>query len=851
MAEPKNPGKSKTGASKRDTLKSLREDLSKVESRLKAADRATRKSVEAMEESMAILSLRVNGVNGEELRENAQLLSAKLQSQMERAQTEIKQTLQAQLADPKIDRMHAAIQMASKRLQTLEVQQAEQIAKINQHIARLASVMDNRLQSQAREISSTRAELKQAAATLEDTRVELHSRIEARAKDVDNRITDIEANSAEAITGIGERVAELSGELTRRMDSLDGSIAERVYEVALDNQRELEVQKSAADRRLEQMEDNQRNTLAPVQQSLATVFARLEALEAGLGAGFEPAGLNSVPPMPDAQPNDPQALELQDMAEAPLELETTEQAEDKPSVGLLARIGLGGSKTKQDDAFSPPPEEHYSEPISAPYPQAVGHDVQTDYAGYDAYNQTPQMPPQMPSPYGSPAQMQQYAAEAFGNGQIPPNPYAQHLEPQQNHYAPQGSLPLLDPSSDPMNMPTMEQELYPIEQMSKSMQAARPAGDSVPVKNSKSRLLRTAITAAALIGVVSVGGLMLKDRLADGQTAQTPAKQSGAAEPSLAAGDNGALTPPALDVTKTEPTGQMTQPEASPAAQMAAQPVEAPPALKSAVEAGNPIAQYHYGLGLLRGGEAEAGANYMRLAASQNMPVAQYILSHLYDTGEGVTRDPDMARDLAMKAAQGGHRLAMYDLAVYYVDDAENGNGDPAQNMARAASWFEKAAEFGMTDAQFNIATLYEQGNGVPSDAAEAYVWYTIAGNQGDQESAAKAAQMREDLSGDILERADAKIASFVPAQINAQANGIFPPQAWEQQNVSGRAVNPQNVEVQQLLTTLGYDIGAVDGIIGSKSRDAIRDFERANGMPETGQISDPLVQRMRAAAQA
>jgi hypothetical protein len=55
--------------------------------------------------------------------------------------------------------------------------------------------------------------------------------------------------------------------------------------------------------------------------------------------------------------------------------------------------------------------------------------------------------------------------------------------------------------------------------------------------------------------------------------------------------------------------------------------------------------------------------------------------------------------------------------------------------------------------------------------------------------------------------------------------------------------------EIQEALLDLGYDIGDIDGQIGSKTRGAIRDFEKKQGIPATGQPSESLLARMRKVA--
>ena len=57
------------------------------------------------------------------------------------------------------------------------------------------------------------------------------------------------------------------------------------------------------------------------------------------------------------------------------------------------------------------------------------------------------------------------------------------------------------------------------------------------------------------------------------------------------------------------------------------------------------------------------------------------------------------------------------------------GNGVP-KDYAKAAELFQKAANQGLPDAQYNLGALYERGLGVPKDAVRAVTWYRFAANQ-------------------------------------------------------------------------------------------------------------------------
>jgi membrane-bound lytic murein transglycosylase B len=51
---------------------------------------------------------------------------------------------------------------------------------------------------------------------------------------------------------------------------------------------------------------------------------------------------------------------------------------------------------------------------------------------------------------------------------------------------------------------------------------------------------------------------------------------------------------------------------------------------------------------------------------------------------------------------------------------------------------------------------------------------------------------------------------------------------------------------MQRLLNDLGFDAGPVDGVPGSQTRAAIRDYQQANGLPADGFPSVSLLERLR-----
>ena len=80
------------------------------------------------------------------------------------------------------------------------------------------------------------------------------------------------------------------------------------------------------------------------------------------------------------------------------------------------------------------------------------------------------------------------------------------------------------------------------------------------------------------------------------------------------------------------------------------------------------------------------------------------------------------------KLAEQGDSEAQWQMAVRY----HNGEGVP-QDDTQAMKWFERAAEQGHVDAQSRLGAYYWAGRGVPEDLSKAYYWSAIATAQGDE----------------------------------------------------------------------------------------------------------------------
>jgi hypothetical protein len=98
----------------------------------------------------------------------------------------------------------------------------------------------------------------------------------------------------------------------------------------------------------------------------------------------------------------------------------------------------------------------------------------------------------------------------------------------------------------------------------------------------------------------------------------------------------------------------------------------------------------------------------------------------LFLVGAGPCLADDTLDTWRARAEQGDAR-AQFNLGLMY----DTGEGVP-QDDAEAVRWYRRAADQGHADAQFNLGFMYINGRGVPQDDAKAFRWYRLAADQGD-----------------------------------------------------------------------------------------------------------------------
>ncbi len=126
--------------------------------------------------------------------------------------------------------------------------------------------------------------------------------------------------------------------------------------------------------------------------------------------------------------------------------------------------------------------------------------------------------------------------------------------------------------------------------------------------------------------------------------------------------------------------------------------------------------------------ETEAMLWY-RKAAENGFAEAQYVLGKKYETGgETYKADEDKAFAYLLLAAEQNHLKAQFEIANYYLAEEDFNN---------TFKWMREAADNGMSEAQFFIATSLLYGeNGVEQNAEQALIWLRKAAKNKNTEAA-------------------------------------------------------------------------------------------------------------------
>ncbi len=129
-----------------------------------------------------------------------------------------------------------------------------------------------------------------------------------------------------------------------------------------------------------------------------------------------------------------------------------------------------------------------------------------------------------------------------------------------------------------------------------------------------------------------------------------------------------------------------------------------------------------------KGDYAAAVKEYTAMANAGNIS-AQLVLGALYNKGGLIPRDDKVAAQWFQKAADQGNPEAQYQLGTLYE------SSQLPQNYALATAWYNKAAQKGSAKAQVRLGHIYSRGLGITQNYNDAVLWYGKAALLGNAEA--------------------------------------------------------------------------------------------------------------------
>ena len=811
--------------------------VSRLGARLEEAEAKTSGALRDLRVSFAALDERINSVESRPHAAGAESrleqLAANLTARVEASRTEMAEKIQV-TADGRFDRMDRTLAEMSDHVRAAESRSAQAIERMGREVIDLADVLGRKVQSvehrsadaieqvggevariaQAVESKLTRSDSVQAQA-LERLGLEI-ARISERLAE---RIANSERRSAQAIDDVGEQVARVTERISQRHERASGELADRIR---LSEERTAKLLEEAREK-LERLAESQRrlpeptNDFASLPDPEEALFAEQpfpafqpppaaetafssgpfhQTLRASTGFGSEPAAA------PWTATPEPNGFSSEDFQAADEFVSAT--LDDDEAAAMAEDEALALSEAEPTVAAGPI--------APAPYTAADFTPIETPAA---VAPPVPEPEPEVTTPAAEPFRVQALAAEAEA-----PESVALSLREAvararaAANAANQPARPVLRPPELAAETPADDQ-LFTGGSFGRAKQRSGPGA-------------ALGIGMAATFVVAAFGGYLWLQ----GKPNETmPGVMADAA--------NTAKQQWAQLTGGSAPLARPSTPQLAVA--LSPQPItpQGPDATAPAATA-DLAAAYSAAVAKIELKD-KTGVEDLRRTANLGYAPAQFLLGKLYLAGDaGLKKDPVEAWRWTERAAEGGDRQAMHNLALDYYQ----GTG-VATNKALAAQWFQRAAELGLVDSQVNLGLIYEGGVGVPPNAAEAYKWYLIAERAGDSEARNNAARLRSALTPDARTVAERAAAAFHAAAPNASTLPVVQAIAAPAGPVTAAAGDL--VTAQKALSSLGYYQGPADGASSPALRLALSAYQHDQGLPATGAADPGTVSRLSA----
>jgi localization factor PodJL len=865
--------------------------ITRLSARLEQAELRTTEALHRLESSFAELDarLRVTEERVEDKGQEARLeaLAASLTEQMDAVRAEMAESIRASAADGRFERMEQALQEISGHVSAAEQRSAGAIEKMGHEVLRMAdtlarSVDDSEQRSSlailevrqqlsgdvakmadgfarnveeaerrsaaaiervggevARVADAMEARLTQADAVGAQALERLGAEIARITERLSERIANAERRSAQAIDDVGDQVARATERLQDRNERISSELADRIRQSEERTARFLDEARERIDQRLADTHRRLAETAAPPAETPSSYAAYADPAVAPFGGGFAAAE--------DVSARAPVAESVED----PPVLERARDLEDDDDLAFeTAPLAEPAAAGEDAELFGAPAEadaEDEDDPFAADFiePARTETEAEADDFGAGLFAE-----PERPAADEDDDWLAPAASESRHDGlddeDAEPIPHfglarpaeERPLEPEADDHFEAADDYVAEPERPKTTRELIEQARAAARAASQP-QDAKARGDGkgslfgglslggAKKKRRGGSVMRTALLVSggtAAMGVALAGYVILADK-PHGALPERVAEALGVHAAATVHPANGEVAPTPLAAVALAP-----KPIAGQMADNATAALPSPDASGAGELYDDAVRRIE--------AKDKSGVAPLTKAANLGYAPAQFYLAKLYEDGQaGLTKDLVEARRWTERAAEGGDRKAMHNLALYYFE----GVGGP-KNLTSAAQWFRRAADLGLVDSQYNLARLYEEGFGVGQNPAEAYKWYLIAGRAGDAESRMSALRIKSQLSAEAQSAAERAAEGFQP---QSPALAAAPVQTAA---VGGDAAAVATA--QRALTKLGFYQGPTDGAASPALKLAIMAYQRGQGLPATGQLDPTVTQRLTVVAQ-
>lgn len=159
------------------------------------------------------------------------------------------------------------------------------------------------------------------------------------------------------------------------------------------------------------------------------------------------------------------------------------------------------------------------------------------------------------------------------------------------------------------------------------------------------------------------------------------------------------------------------------------------------------------------------------------------------------------------------------------------------QEYRPALQQFRDAARRGDADAQYMLGRMHAAGNGTTQDFVQAHKWYNLAASRGHRHAADARDALAERMSSSQIARAQQEARSWQPEQASSSPS---------ERDIDSLSNRERVTEIQRELNRLGYDAGPTDGVMGSRTRNAIYQYQADMGIARNGRASVEVLERLR-----